>query len=1027
MMQDGPWTKYAAPQQAPQAPVQAPWERYQAPVAAAPSPARQPAPRRPQAVRPAAPAMAPAPAQSAPLNELGITDAEERDNLIYQGYTPEQADQKMAEFRRLAMDDPSMFPDDPGQAEPFAAPVRPSSGIDLPEGVVDWDTLSDQERQALRMGARVLMPQNEGETFRQIVTLATDVADPQRRAMIGDEEQSFGGVRARIIGPMDAVGAFASGAAEQVPALDEAVTGLDALINRRSFSESRDQYRDTVTALNEQQRGARNAGGVAGFALGLAAPGGAYLKGSTGLLNASLRSAALGTGYGALYGAGAADGGLDERAEGAAGGALTGGLLGGALPGAVNLGRSVIQRGRSGVAEAGARIQRGFGVQPGEANITPQTTETALDFVQRIASGGGRSLDGNEIAAMGKPITSAEALGPNGVSQMTALTRRSGRSAGLAEDALGARAADQSSRILQDFADITGADPAGSADIIANLAATGRRNAAPLYRTFNATQIEQSPLIENILRRPIGRKALRAAYEIARNEGRNPEELGMFIVERNEPRQSGLLGGVPKDAELAADLDAMRSGRRTQGAGRGESLLSFISKNGGTRDDGGELAQIGADTWNRQGAWRSRAVRDDGLPLEQMADRARAAGYFPDVADATADGADNYQRLSSQDIINAIDDELRGNPMYARAVGDTNRSAGAAARAARRDALEERLSREGIDISKMSNDDVARALANADDAESRAMAFLNGDAPGAPMVDFLPGETPTAETLDLVKRGMDNVIEGYRDGTTRRLNLTPAGQAELNALTQFRGELIRLTGGKDGTYAQALSAGGDPIRLEEAFNQAGRLFGTGVNERAFAQRIEKMGETDRGALIAGLVDDLYTKARNGRLRPNQLTIPSFEGKLSQVLGPEQARSLIARLQAEVALGRGGGRMAPGTNSTTGEVIEAMRDQDRGVGFGADLSRNIEQSGAVGGLLRTGADMFAAPISGFVRGAQAPSPQGVRDEIGRLLLLPPDELRGLLANRPRPRLRGLGAPPSAAGQSGGLLAQQMPNR
>lgn len=1014
-----------------------PYAGIAAPVAPAPAPARQPAPdgaRMP--TRAPAPASA-APAPSSTVGDSGLTRDEIYSAQRAQGFTDDEIaaniEQMFPEMGGGAPVGPSAdlnqhIPENyyldsaAALARPGPAYTGPGSSADNPfmlrEVVPGSEEDFDQRRAAANLTQGMFVQQPDGSVGR----LTGDAYTNENAA----NDQGMGGVTTRERNLGDQARAFGMAAAEQIPFLDEAAVGAAGLISGRGYSDVRDSYQALQAIDNQTNRGQRIAGGFTGAATGLLAPGGSFLKGSTGLLNASLRSAALGTGYGALYGAAGDEGGITDRVDGFVGGAVAGGLLGGAVPGAVNLGRSAIQRGASGFAEAGARVKRGFGFQPGEAEITRETTESALDFAQRLAAGSGRSLDGNEIAAMGKPITSAEALGPNGVSQMTALIRRSGRSAGLAEDALGARAADQSSRILQDFADITGADPAGSADIIANLAATGRRNAAPLYRAYNATQIEQSPLIENILRRPIGRKALRAAYEIARNEGRNPEELGMFIVERNEPRQSGLLGGVPKDAELAADLDAMRSGRRTQGAGRGETLLSFISKNGGIRDEGGELAQIGADTWNRQGAWRSRAVRDDGLSLEQMADRARAAGYFPDVVDATADGADNYQRLSSQDIINAIDDELRGNPMYARAVGDTNRSAGAAARTARRDALEERLNREGIDISKMSNDDVARALANADDAEARAMAFLNGDAPGAPMVDFLPGETPTAETLDLVKRGMDNVIEGYRDGTTRRLNLTPAGQAELNALTQFRGELIRLTGGKDGTYAQALSAGGDPIRLEEAFNQAGRLFGTGVNERAFAQRIEKMGEADRGALIAGLVDDLYTKARNGRLRPNQLTIPSFEGKLSQVLGPERARSLIARLQAEVVLGRGGGRMAPGTNSTTGEVIEAMRDQDRGVGFGADLARNIEQSGPVGGLLRTGADMFVAPISGFVRGAQAPAPQGVRDEIGRLLLMPPEELRGLLSNRPQPRVRGLGAP-AVAGQSGGLLAQQMPNR
>ena len=631
-------------------------------------------------------------------------------------------------------------------------------------------------------------------------------------------DQGMGGVTTRERNLGDQARAFTMAAAEQVPFLDEAAVGAAGLISGRGYSDVRDSYQALQSIDNQTNRGQRIAGGIAGAATGFALPGSTYLKGSTGLLNASLRSAALGAGYGGLYGAGADEGSITDRVGGAVGGAATGGLLGGAIPGVVNVGREVIQRGASGVAEAGARVQRGFGFQPGEARITPRTTESALDFVQRLASGGGRSLEGNAVAAMGKPITAAEALGPNGVSQMTALTRRSGRTAGLAEDALGARAADQPARILQDFADLTGADPAGSADLIENLATAGRTRAAPLYREAYARPgAVRSPVIDNLLTRPASRDAMRRAVKIAANEGRDPNTLGFQF------------------------------------------------------DEAGDVVHV---------------------------------------------------------------------------------------------------------------------------------------------------QEPSMETLDYIKRGLDDVVNGYRDSTTRRLNLDGEGRSVVGIVTQLRDELVRL----NPAYGEALQAGGDPIRLEEAFSQASRLFGTGVSERTFAQRVAGMGEADRGALVAGLADSLYTQARNGRLRPNQLTVPAFEGKLAQVLGPERARSFIARLQAEVGMARTGGRMAPGTNSTTGEVIDAMREQDRGVGFGADLARNIEQNNVLGGLTRTGADMFAAPISGFVRGAQAPAPQGVRDEIGRLLLLPPEELQGLLSTRPRPRPRGLGVPPTAAGQAGGLLAQ-----
>lgn len=312
---------------APQSGRQEEWWSAAPVVSPAPQQAPNPARAAPSRPRPASSPMAgPQAAPAARLNDLGITDAQERDALIYQGYTPEQADAEMAQRRG------DMGGYD-GPAQPAAAlPSPPSSGFDLPDGVVDYNNLSDAERNSLRRGARVLMPQNEGESFRQIVTMAADMGGPSRAPMMGEERQSFGGVNTYVPGMADQVGAFASGAAEQVPLLDEAAI-LPAMVARgQSFSEARDDYRNMQTALNSSERDLRNAGGIAGFATSFAVPGGALIGRGGNLANRALRAGGVGAGVGALYGAGAADGGLGERAIGAGQGTVLGGLTGGALP-----------------------------------------------------------------------------------------------------------------------------------------------------------------------------------------------------------------------------------------------------------------------------------------------------------------------------------------------------------------------------------------------------------------------------------------------------------------------------------------------------------------------------------------------------------------------------------------------------------------------------------------------------------------------------------------------------------------------
>jgi len=327
MMQQTPYAGFerlgpATGPVAPPAGAYAGFERVGPPVA--PAAAARPAQPRPQA--------APMPS-SAPLNALGITDEEELNALTAQYGTREEAIRLQQE--RMAADpnyDPAM-----AVAQPALPPANPSSGFELPEGVVDWNTLTDEQRRGLTRGTRIMLPQREGETFRQVATLAADLNAPSRKDLPGDVIQQYDGFRTREGQMADVVGAVASGAAEQYPFLDEAVTGLDALVNRRSFSESRDEYRNMVEALNQQQREARNIGGIGGFVGALALPAGGSFVGR-GVDNADrIRRAALASGLvGSVYGAGGSEGSLTERGQAGALAALLSAGTGGVLQSGVN-------------------------------------------------------------------------------------------------------------------------------------------------------------------------------------------------------------------------------------------------------------------------------------------------------------------------------------------------------------------------------------------------------------------------------------------------------------------------------------------------------------------------------------------------------------------------------------------------------------------------------------------------------------------------------------------------------------------
>jgi hypothetical protein len=761
---------------------------------------------------------------SAPLNALGITDEEELNALTAQYGSREEAIRLQQE--RMAADpnyDPGMAP-----AQPALPPANPSSGFELPEGVVDWNTLNDEQRRGLKRGARIMLPQREGETFRQVATLAADLNAPSREDLPGDVIQEYDGFRTREGQMADVVGAVASGAAEQVPGLDEAVTGLDALINRRSFSESRDQYRNMVEALNEQQRGARNVGGVLGFGGTMLLPGigGAnYVSQGLGRGAQIARAMQVGGLGGAVYGGTAAEGGFADRAQGAALGAALGAGTGAAVQGVAPLVGEGFRRLGGGFSEAGSVLSRGVGRVAPEADITPQDTINAQQYVARLLQSSGADLAGSPVAAMGKPITSAEVIGPSGIANMAALARRSGRAGNLTQAQIGARAIEQPNRVVQDFADLTGMDPAGSADMVQNLATVGRARATPLYEAAYARPgAVRSPLIDDLLTRPATRDAMRRAVKIAANEGRDPNTMGFQF------------------------------------------------------DEAGDVIRV---------------------------------------------------------------------------------------------------------------------------------------------------REPSMETLDYVKRGLDDVVNTYRDSTTRRLNLDAEGQSVDGIRRQLRDELVRL----NPVYGEALSAGGDPLRLEEAFRQSDRLFQVGTPERTFRVATERMGEAERNALVAGFADRLFRDAQAGRLSTrqlNQLNVPVTREKLASLIGAEGADSFMQRVGAEIELARSGGRMAPGTNSVTAEALAAMAEQDGSTGFTADLARNMAQGRGdiMGALALTLGKAAVAPATGFVRGMTVSKPQAVRDEIARLLLLSPEELQAQLtavAGSARPSADGLAkALRPAAGVGGGQV-------
>jgi len=261
----------------------------------------------------------------------------------------------------------------------------------------------------------------------------------------------------------------------------------------------------------------------------------------------------------------------------------------------------------------------------------------------------------------------------------------------------------------------------------------------------------------------------------------------------------------------------------------------------------------------------------------------------------------------------------------------------------------------------------------------------SGDIP-----EMITVKSPTAETWDLVKRGLDDVLETYRDKTTGKLVLDNEGRAVLGTLKSLRQELVDA----NPAYGKALAASGDYLSADQAFLGAGKdIFNAGLTEKQFAERIAKMSASDLQAYRGGIANRFYDLAQTGRLDPKVVKTPRVQAKLRAALGDQAADQLLAVAGREGDMLAFERRYAPGAGSITAEMQAAMAEQDsvgRGAQMAGDFAGGIAQgrgpvgaaTGAIGRQLQAILDAV-----GPTRGMSV----AARDKAGEALMLPPAEL------------------------------------
>ena len=432
----------------------------------------------------------------------------------------------------------------------------------------------------------------------------------------------------------------------------------------------------------------------------------------------------------------------------------------------------------------------------------------------------------------------------------------------------------------------------------------------------------------------------------------------------------GLLGeSAPADIKAAAEAAGGKPITAAEAIGRsGTTALAAVGRRSGTTAD--LLA----------GTLQERAA---GAPDRILGDYATASGINPDAARGDMDALIQSGREAAKPLF----DQALSIPG-----GISNRDLVA-------------LSQRPV---------VKRAIGQA--AEDLRNAGKNPTDYGLPVPDPETGKfdfttKPTAEAWDLVKKNVSGQLE--RD---------PFGKVIPDSVS--RGNYNIGVAGRDLTtalrdaipgYGAALDSAGDYLTLNKAF-QDGQNFilKPGVTAAQMATRIADLSPAELQAFKGGIANKLFDTSQSGRLRATIFDQPIVRQKLMVALGPEKAGQFLDAMKVEANMQKVGSRIMPDNGSITSNILNATSEQDQ---KGSAIIDGIYAGlhAKAGNMMGAGARILsAARRLGF--GVDGKMPESTRNEVGRLLLMKPEELAAHLSS-----LDGAFNPPAVNVVSGAINA------
>ncbi len=466
------------------------------------------------------------------------------------------------------------------------------------------------------------------------------------------------------------------------------------------------------------------------------------------------------------------------------------------------------------------------------------------------------------------------------------------------------------------LADALGVDPsAGPLAIGDRLAAQRSAAADPAYAAYRSMDVPMTPELADVLSRPSVRAALPAAERKAADQGRSiyvshaADDAGTAARGSTDiPDPVAGLGEGPgvlgrQGTGEVSDAASVGSGAPQRPTGPAPtSLVSFLQRAGGVKDEGGDLAAAGFNRF-------PGLVRDGGMSLDRAREAAAEAGYMGgDTAAAMRDTTPNdlLDRLDAHPSYSVHDeDAVAARQAYADyQAGKGGPSAqDLAAERVRSHLLDEGAPASSIDPQTL---DLAAHFHDrgADPGDAWEQASMAEPFPGD--VPAERGETaPTApaqrqltpEGLDYVKRALGDKVDRAQSAGKRDDARIFAGLKDdlLGAIANHPDPAIAdAYGAARQAYAgpsremDALDAGrravGDSVTREQLGRQFGDLTTDGERQRfregAFGALSEKLAKRpDGGSFVDAVSGSQALRDKLSTLAASPEALSRFHGAL----------------------------------------------------------------------------------------------------------------------------------------------------